>query len=178
MWSHFKLCLEPLGIPCDICQFAMANDGKAKRYKGMFFSVLDLSEWTDKKGVKHSCEKKLLVAKKDTAEKLGRKWLARQEQGQSLRGAMFKVYRGSTDKSPSVGDDFEFVKMVDLSQMPVGPDGVSLGMPMDLMDRFKLSDIEYHKKAAKDAVERMRVQTGTAAPGPAPVQGANSTVRY
>jgi hypothetical protein len=83
-----------------------------------FFTVIDTTEFTDSKGNKRVNEKRLICAKKDTAEKIKRKYIARIEEKQGLRGAMFKIYRGSGDKSASTGDDFDFMKMVDLAMLP------------------------------------------------------------
>ena len=59
-----------------------------------------------------------MCCKKDTAEILKRKYLARLESDEGLKGAMFKIYRPNSDKSASVGEDFEFRKMIDLSTLP------------------------------------------------------------
>jgi len=117
-WQNWMSCLKPLGISCPLCKWAEDHDRQGARYKGLFFSILDCTAYTDSKGVEHKMTKKVLCAKKDTAELIARKWAARVENGEKLRGAMFKVFRGSGDKSPAVGDDYEFVRMVDLNRVP------------------------------------------------------------
>jgi hypothetical protein len=166
-WQNWVSCIEPMKIRCPLCEWADSHDGQARRYKGMFFTVIDTSEFTDKSGVKRSNLKKLLVAKKDTAETIARKYLTRVEAGERLLGAMFKVHRGSGDKSPSVGDDFEFIKMVDLSALP----------DSEQFDYRKLLEPTLAK--VQSAVERLQLELGGAAPqGQAPPTGAGSSVQY
>jgi len=112
-WANWLTCLSPK--PCPMCELALANDGKYARYKVQLFTVIDTSEWQDKAGVVHKNERKVLCAKKKTVEILARCHLSRIENGVSLRGAAFKVFRTKADKSPSVGEMFEFIRMVDLS---------------------------------------------------------------
>jgi len=128
LWEHqIKLggsfrnwftCLRPLGVPCPLCAWATGHNNQGARYKGAFFTVIDTHEFTDKSGKKRSNEKKLLVAKENVAEKMKRKFLRLNEEGQGLRGAMFEVFRTSSDKSPSVGEDFEYIKHIDMSAVP------------------------------------------------------------
>lgn len=113
-WRNWYSCLEPTGKPCPICQFHKENN-QFKRYKAMFFSVIDTTEFVDKRGNNRKDLKKILCAKRGVAEIIKRKYLARYENDEDLRGAMFKVYRTNDDKSSSVGEDYEFIKMVDLS---------------------------------------------------------------
>jgi hypothetical protein len=114
-WRNWITCLEPLGQPCPICHWANTHDNQFARYKGQYYTIIDTTEFTDRAGKVRSNEKRLLVAKKDTGEILKRKYLGRLEAKQSLRGAKFKVYRTEKEKSPNVGEDFEFLEMVDLS---------------------------------------------------------------
>ena len=113
-WRNWHTCLEPAGQECPICKWQKEHN-EFKRYKGMFFSIIDTHEFTDRSGTTRKNTKKILVAKRGTQEILQRKFLSRYENGETLRGAMFKVYRGTDSKSPAVGDDYEFQKMVDLS---------------------------------------------------------------
>jgi len=114
-WTNWVTCLEPLGVPCPFCKWALANDGQFRRYKGVFFTIIDTSEFTDKSGKLRKNERRLLVAKKDTAEIIKRRYLSRLEAGEKLRGAKFRIFRANSDKSASVGTDFEFTNMVDLA---------------------------------------------------------------
>jgi hypothetical protein len=106
-------CLQPMGLRCPLCDYADTHGGSFSRYKGAFFTIIDTNKFTDKSGKERSNLKKLLVAKKDTAEILKRKYLGRVEAGGGLKFAMFNVFRTNSDKSASVGEDFEFVKMID-----------------------------------------------------------------
>src|SRR5690606_12262234 len=67
-WKNWLSCLEPLGIPCPLCQWANANNGQFARYKGAFFTIIDTSKFKDRSGKERVNERRLLVAKKDTAE--------------------------------------------------------------------------------------------------------------
>lgn len=117
-WTNWVTCLEPLGVACPFCKFSKDNDGMFRRYKAVFFTIIDTHEFEDRSGKKRSNVKRLFVAKKDTLEKLQRKYFQRLEAGGRFRGALFNIYRGSSEKSPSVGDDFDFVKDVDLDALP------------------------------------------------------------
>ncbi len=168
-WQNWISCLEPLEIRCQLCDWADTHDGQGRRYKGLFFTVIDTSEFTDKSGVKRSNLKKLFVAKKDTAEVIARKYLTRVEAGESLRGAMYKVHRGSGDKSPAVGDDFEFIKMVDLSALP----------DSDQFDYRKI--LEPTAEKVNQAIERLKREVGEfGGPGEfkPPTEGAGAGVQY
>ena len=117
-WQNHFTCLEPLGIPCPLCKWANENDGQYRRYKAQFFTIIDLTEFTDRSGKVRKNERRLLVAKKDTTEILKRKYLARLEADQSLKGAKFKIYRTNSDKSAAVGTDYEFIGMTRLEEYP------------------------------------------------------------
>jgi len=114
-WTNWCSCVRPLGVKCPVCDWADTHSGDFRRYKGMYFTVIDTSKFTDKSGVERGNLKKLLCAKKDSAEILKRKYVSCVERGDGLRGAMFKVYRANSDKSAAIGSDFEFIKMVDMA---------------------------------------------------------------
>ena len=116
-WRNWVPCVEPLGETCALCQWAEENN-EFKRYKGCYFIVVDMTPFEDKQGNKRVNERRLLCAKKDTAELIKRRYMDRLEEGEDLRGATFKVYRSSSDKSPSVGDDYQFGGMIDLDDLP------------------------------------------------------------
>lgn len=109
---NWATCLLPLDLPCPMCA-----QTEYRRYKGAFFTVIDLSEYEDRSGQKHKNEKKLLVAKSDVFSKLKRQATKRKEAGESLRGALYTVYRSASDTSPGTGDTFEFESMVDLEKL-------------------------------------------------------------
>lgn len=172
-WQNWHPCLEPLGVPCPLCKWAETHDGTGRRYKGMFFTVLDLSQWTDAQGVTHTMSKKLLVAKKDTKEKIERRYMTRVEAGGGLRGAMFRISRGSSDKSAAVGDDFEFIQMCDLNSIPP-----EFREPFDLTEVLGLNDPATVKQSVALAVERMKVEAGEATASPQGPQGPATQVSY
>jgi hypothetical protein len=108
-WKNWLTCLQNIsedGVPC--CEIL----GAKSRYYVGYFTVVDLSKWTDKKGNVHQYEVKLLPAKLQTLKKLARK---KEDKG-SLIGALYKVHR-ETEKSPSCGDDFEYIRDADLSKL-------------------------------------------------------------
>lgn len=108
-WKNWMTCLQNIsddGVPC--CEIL----GAKTRYYVGYFTVVDLSKWTDKKGNVHQYEIKLLPAKLKTLKKLQRK---KQDKG-TLIGAMYKVTR-ETDQSPACGDDFEYLREADLSKL-------------------------------------------------------------
>lgn len=125
IWEHEVLvdgryqtvtCLKSAeGQQCPLCEQA-EKIGKGRRYSAMFFTILDTTEWTDKGGKTHSNEKKMLVAKKDIVSKIKRKKEKLEKDGSSLRGAVFEVFRSNSDKSPRVGDEFEFSGVVNLEE--------------------------------------------------------------
>lgn len=92
---------------CPLCAI-----GDKPAYVGVW-SVVDRSQWKDKKGIEHKDELRLFVAKSKVMTKLSRrseKFRAKQrakgvpETG--LTGIIFEVTRGD-GKSASTGDDFE-----------------------------------------------------------------------
>ena len=107
-YRNWATCLDPLGEPCAHC------DRGDNKYQAAAFTVVDCSPWTDKEGKEHRFTKRLLIAKSGVWEKIERKRRSLKEDGHTLRGAAFKIYRGKDSKSPSVGEDFEFRKMIDL----------------------------------------------------------------
>lgn len=108
-FKNWLTCLKNVsedGVPC--CEIL----GDKSRYYTGYFTVVDLSKWTDKKGNVHQYEVKLVGAKLKTLKKLERK---KKDRG-TLIGSIFKVTR-EDDKSPNVGDDFEFVREASLEKL-------------------------------------------------------------
>ena len=121
-YRNFASCLQPLGVPCDLCKHANVT-GTWRRYKGRFFTVIDMQPFKDRAGRERKNERRLLVAKKETSEILRRKYQARIDAGDRFSGAMYKVFRPNTDKSCAVGEDYEFVRMVNLADYGWSDDG-------------------------------------------------------
>lgn len=116
-WQNWVTCLEPLRVPCPLCAWAAAN-GKAKRYQAMFFTIIDTTEFTDKKGVVRSNERRLICAKNQTVElfRLRVADLSEMEPPKSLRGSLFRASRTEEDKSPSVGNDYAYLGHTDMDR--------------------------------------------------------------
>lgn len=117
-WTNWATCIEPMGKSCPLCKWAAEHEGQYRRYKGAFFTIIDTTEYTDKKGNTHKNQKRLMCCKKDTAELLMRQYTRRLDAGQGLKGAMYEAYRTNKNTSASVGETFEFINMVDLDQFP------------------------------------------------------------
>jgi hypothetical protein len=113
-WRNPITCLAPVteeGEPpcCTIL-------GKDSRYRVSMLTIVDTSKWTDKKGNVRQYELKILPAKFKTSQKLERKMNELAKDGKSLVGRLYKVVR-ETDKSPAVGDDYEFTRDVDMTKL-------------------------------------------------------------
>lgn len=90
-------------------------DGKYHNpYMVSLWTVLDGSEWEDKRGVKHKWEPKIMDLRQDDYDILKRK---RKSQGGNLVGCKFRLYRtekkNDRDKTKL---DFEFVERVKLEE--------------------------------------------------------------
>lgn len=118
-FRNYATCLRHLKMTCPLCEL---SDQRVKVYRAGLFTVIDRRSYELKHGERAgqtvSNQKRLFVAKKDTWEILARRAKAREEAGQSLRGAEYNVSRGSDKKCPGVGNDFEFKAMVDLAEFP------------------------------------------------------------
>jgi hypothetical protein len=136
-WRNWMTCLKGVYDKVVCCE----RLGSSSRYYVGYFTVIDCSEWTDKKGNKYQYEIKLLGAKLKTLKKLRRK---RDDRG-SLVGCLFSAFR-EDGRSPSVGDEFEFKREVDMAKLfeLVNFKGKNLGelfdkamVDSDVMGRFK-----------------------------------------
>jgi len=115
-FKHYYSCLQPLGIPCPMCQRAeTAQDGR--RYKAMMMSAIDCTGFQSKQGLINNF-KTIICFKQNVMERFERKMQELQSMGHSLRGAHFKIFRSRDNQSPKTGDDFSFQGMVDLAQYP------------------------------------------------------------
>ena len=112
------------------CASMMASDNElapccsivGEPYQVAMYTIIDCTKWVDKKGNSRQYEIKVLPAKYKTAAKLKRKhvdFVNNQDipaEQRSLSGKLFRVIR-DTDKDPSVGNDFEKVRDVDVSKL-------------------------------------------------------------
>lgn len=114
-WRNWITCAAPLmeaGEVAPCCEKLGADSA----YMVSMVTIIDCSKWTDKKGNTRQFEIKVLPAKYKTAQKLERKNSELQKEGKSLVGRLYKVTR-ETDKSPAVGDDYEYVREVDMTKL-------------------------------------------------------------
>ena len=117
-WNNYFTCLEASQGTCPLCAYAEEYDMFWKQ-QVQLFTIIDLTPYVSKKtGKSVPYSRKILTAKRATSEILMRKYAGRIDEGQTLRGACFEVFRSSDQKSPSVGTDFDFKRMIDLSKLP------------------------------------------------------------
>jgi hypothetical protein len=100
---------DPVPGKCRICN-AMIKDERITRKFVAYLSCIDLAKFTIE-GTEWTHTRKLVPLNNQAAKKL----LRRQEEHGSLKGAMFKIYRNE-QTSPTVGDDWSFLKRVKLSE--------------------------------------------------------------
>lgn len=84
--------------------------GPKSRYLAGYYTVVDCSKYTDQNGKVHQYELKFLLAKSKTIKKL--KLKKENANGSTLAGSIYKSTR-LDGKSPTCGDDFEFVRKVE-----------------------------------------------------------------
>jgi hypothetical protein len=109
-WDNWFTCLQGMSGEGPVCCEILGQD--YRRYYVGYFSVVDLSKYTDKKGNTYQYEVKLLPAKLGTVKKFERK---KKDKG-TLVGTIYKASRDS-DKDPSVGGEFEYVRDADLTKL-------------------------------------------------------------
>jgi hypothetical protein len=77
-----------------------------------YFSVIDMTGYTDNRGVAHKNMRKLYGAKIAALRALER---IREKRGGSLVGAVIDVFR-SSKQAPNCGDQFDFIEITDVSK--------------------------------------------------------------
>ncbi|NMA67776.1 MAG: hypothetical protein GX957_16355 [Clostridiaceae bacterium] len=102
-WRNWYTCLRIVGETCPIC-----DELDDKPYTVGFYTIIDTTEWTDKKGETHKNQLKLFAAKFQTLQILKR---LSGKRG-SLAGCVFDVYRSSKDAA-NTGDVFDFEGKLD-----------------------------------------------------------------
>lgn len=100
---------DPVPTKCRVCG-AMIKDERIYRSNTMFLTCVSLDSFVIE-GTKYTHIKKLVPLNVKAAKKL----LQRKKDLGSLKGAMFSIYR-SDQTSPRVGDDWQFIKRVNLIQ--------------------------------------------------------------
>jgi len=96
------------GEDCILCGM-----GKSRSYFE-YYNIIDLRTYKNRDGKDVTMTRRALAAGKDLAAMLQ---LRRSERGGSLAGKKFKVTRMG-EKSPSAGNDYQYLKDVDLSKVP------------------------------------------------------------
>lgn len=130
-----ETCLRDFDT-CPLCE---------EDYSGSYIcglSVLDLRGYEDKKGVKHKVSKKLFVAKSSAQDKLKRQL---EKRDNDLKYTVYEVARGSGDKEPATGDDFEYKGRLTKAKLikklkEILPDDVDVEkyiLPLDYKEIFK-----------------------------------------
>lgn len=107
-WGNTKTCLQGTGEACPYCE------ADNKPYFVSMFTVIDMSEYTGRDGKVYKNTIKLFPAKSEALKIL----LKLREKRGDLAGCMFDASRAG-DKSPKVGNMFDFVKKVNLSDPKV-----------------------------------------------------------
>jgi len=97
-WRNWVTCLRMIGESCPVCD--VLGD---KPYTVGFYTILDLSEFTDRQGQQRKNEKKLLPAKFKALKMLKR---YSQKRG-GLQYCVFDVTRSSADGF-NIGDIYDF----------------------------------------------------------------------
>lgn len=109
-FDNWFTCLQGISTDGAICCEKLGES--FRRYFVGMYTIIDTSKWTDKKGNSYQYEVKLLPAKLGTIKKFKRK---KDDRG-TLVGSLYKVSR-DTDKDPSVGGEFEFVREADMTKL-------------------------------------------------------------
>lgn len=107
-YSNWMTCLSEIEQPCPCC----ATFGAKDAYLCGYYTIIDCTKWEDSRGNVRQFELKLLQAKKRTLAKFRRK----AEERKSLVGTWYKASRNEP-MSPRCGNDFEFVRDVDLANI-------------------------------------------------------------
>jgi hypothetical protein len=109
-WKNWYTCLKPV-YPDDVACCAVLGKDYPPYYVG-FFTVIDCTEWTDKKGNKYQYEVKLFPAKLKTLKRFE---IKKKDKG-TLTGKLWSVMRVDKE-SPSCGDEFEVVREADMAKL-------------------------------------------------------------
>lgn len=112
-WKNWATCVRGIEDSCPGCEVL----GENNRYYVGIYTVVDTSEWTDRRGNKHQFEINLLPAKLKSLKKFRRKSAERIEAGGTgLAGCLYRLARDSKDDA-SIGGEAEFVREVDMDKL-------------------------------------------------------------
>lgn len=107
-WGHTVPCINEWET-CPACEHVSPS------YYGMYLTIIDLTEFTDRKGVTHEFSRKLMVVKPSQQKKFIRDY----ERHGTLRGALYECNR-DTNKDAAIGNDIEFIETVPEEEMMEG----------------------------------------------------------
>jgi len=111
-WKNWLTCLKDVYDDVACCSILNINDYKP--YYIGYYTVIDCTEWVDKKGNKYQYELKLFPAKLKTLKRLQMR-RADPARG-AFAGKLFSIMRVD-EKSPNSGDEFEVIKDADMSKL-------------------------------------------------------------
>jgi hypothetical protein len=109
-WKNWFTCGKEVYSDSACCE--LLNGSGYKPYYIGFYTVIDCSEWVDKKGNKYQYELKLFPAKLKTLKRLE---MRRKDRG-PFAGKLFSIMR-IDGKSAATGDEFEMVRDVDMAKL-------------------------------------------------------------
>jgi hypothetical protein len=107
-YRNWFTCLQGVSDEVVCCQVLGPNS----RYYCGYVTVVDCTEWKDKKGNSHQFEMRLLQLKLKSLKKLRRK---KEDKG-ALVGTMWRFTR-EDDSAPICGDDWEHLRDSDMGKM-------------------------------------------------------------
>lgn len=122
-FGNFFTCIRDFA-PCPLCQMPDKTPG---RYSSpvVAFTVIDLTGYVDKEGKQIRNVKRLLVLRKEVAEKLIKKAQSRKVDDLTGWAVRFTRYN---EQEANTGEDIEFLQKVDLNKLAAvvtPPEGVS-----------------------------------------------------
>lgn len=100
-WNIFTGCIDETD-DCPVCGTG------SKSYFALYLTVIDLTEFQDRKGNTHEFSRKLMCVK---TSQIG-KFVRRMEREGTLRGAIFELSRDG-DRDAAIGNDIEFIEFMD-----------------------------------------------------------------
>lgn len=122
-FGNFYTCKAPAGEHCLVCDY---DNGKPSYC--LFFSVIDHSLYTTKKGKRIQHQKKLFAAKAKVIDVIKRRIESLEG---DIKGCVFEVSRGSGDKECATGEDIVYTgKRLNEDQLlqlgkKIAPEGIS-----------------------------------------------------
>jgi len=141
-WNNYRTCLKEFS-ECPYC-----DAGNRSAYV-CAYTIIDHSEWEDKKGNVHKNEKKLYVVKFKVMPKWARK--KKDECSGDLTYCTFKLYRDSRDEV-ATGADITFMKRLTKEQVlrfkPSDQTPEEFLAPYDYLEYFKPRSVDELRKDA------------------------------